>query len=46
MMPKEINPPDLDALEQLLRLGLADVVTIDGEPHYVLSSRFVPDAPE
>src|ERR1017187_9240442 len=30
--PDEIDPSDLAALEQLVRYGLADVVTIDGEP--------------
>jgi hypothetical protein len=34
VMPEEIDPADLAALEQLVRYGLADVVTINGEPHY------------
>jgi hypothetical protein len=47
MEPEEIDPADLAALEQLVQYGLADVVTIDGEPHYALGSRFVPGtAPE
>jgi hypothetical protein len=41
MMPEEIDPADLAALEQLVRYGLADVVTIDGEPHYALGQLFV-----
>jgi hypothetical protein len=45
MMPEEIDPADLAALEQLLRYGLADVVTIDGEPHYTLGPRFTGTAP-
>jgi hypothetical protein len=44
MEPQEIDPADLAALEQLVRCGLADVVTIDGEPHYALRSCFVPGA--
>ena len=47
MEPEEIDPADLAALEQLVQYGLADVVTIDGEPRYALGSRFVPGtAPE
>jgi hypothetical protein len=42
MEPEEIDPADLAALEQLVQYGLADVVTIDGEPRYALGSRFVP----
>ena len=46
MEPEEIDPADLAALDQLVRYGLADVVTIDGEPHYTLAPRFTGIAPE
>jgi hypothetical protein len=45
MQPEEIDPADLAALEQLVRYGLADVVTIDGEPHYTLGPRLTGTAP-
>jgi hypothetical protein len=46
MMPEDIDSADLAALEQLVRYGLADVVTIaDGEPFYRLAFT-VPAAPE
>ena len=46
MQPEEIDPADLAALEQLVRYGLADVVTLDGEPHYTLGPRLTGTAPE
>jgi hypothetical protein len=43
---EKIDPADRAALEQLVRYGLAVVVTFDGEPHYALGSRFTELAPE
>jgi hypothetical protein len=37
---------DLAALDLLVQLGLADVFSIDGEPHYTLGSRYIVTAPE
>jgi hypothetical protein len=45
MMSREVTAEDLEALNMLVQLGLADVVTIeDGEQFYTLGSRFVPGA--
>jgi hypothetical protein len=37
---EEIASADLAALEMLVRFGLANVVTIDGEPHYAARLSF------